>query len=72
MFCFKNTRNCTDNYLIYTFSRKIANTHVAVQSNQCQLQNKICFDQLEHTEGNIFVRDPGNALAITTCKRSIM
>ena len=62
----------TINYLIYTFSRKIKDTHIAVKSNQCKLQNKIRTNHYEHIDGNIFVRDLGNALALTACKKSIM
>ena len=58
----------TTNYLIYIFSKKISDSHNAVMSNQCRLQNRIRFDTLEHFEGNFFIRDIGDSLVLTKCK----
>ena len=41
-------------------------------SNQCRLKHRIRFDTLEHFEGNIFIRDMGDSLALNECKKVIM
>ena len=64
-------REVTTNYLIYVFSKKISDTHLAVTSNRCQLQNCVRFNTLEHFEGNLFVQDMGDSLALTEYKKLI-
>ena len=56
------------NYLIYTFSTKITSTHQEMETNRCRLQNRLHSDLFEHLEGDFFVRDLGDSLAITQCK----
>ena len=58
------------NYLIYTFSNKIASTHSELQTNRCRFQNRLRSDSLEHLEGDLFIRDLGDSLALTKCKKN--
>ena len=58
------------NYLIYTFTEKIASTHTAVETNQCRLQNQIRSNDFEHLEGNLFLRNLGDSMALSHCKKT--
>ena len=58
------------NYLIYTFTNKISLSHSELETNRCRLQNRIRSDTLEHLEGNTFIRDLGDSLALTFCQKT--
>ena len=60
------------NYLIYIFTKKIADNHKDVTSNRCRLQNRIRSDSLEHLDENLFVKDLGDSLVLLECKRAVM
>ena len=60
------------NYLLYTFSNQIANTYTTVEQNRCKLQNRLRYDTFEHLEGDRFVKDLGDSLAVTTCKKTLV
>ena len=57
------------NYLIYTFTTKLSSTHQEMETNRCRLQNRLHSDSYEHLEGDFFVRDLGDSLALTQCKQ---
>ena len=40
-----------------------------METNRCRLQNRLHSDSFEHLEGDFFVRDLGDSLAITQCKQ---
>ena len=57
------------NYLIYTFTNKITSTHQEIETNRCRLQNRLHSDSFEHLENDFFIRDLGDSLALTQCKK---
>ena len=57
------------NYLIYSFHNRLSLTHNSIRSTQCRFQNRLKLNTNEHIEGNSFLRDLGDSIALTKCRQ---